>query len=156
MGFRKTAAEAVLRVALFGLTLVALRFGYVAWTGWRTDFSSSFELSMTGWVAWIAWLAAAGAFAAFACLPGRPRRYRWTPALVVTVPALSLLAHGILVYQTADTGGIDLPSFLGGFLFYMDAPGQHALAVIAGFGIVAGFQPGPVAPAPPSERSAGA
>lgn len=155
MNLRRTAGELLLRIALFGLALVALRFGYVAWMDWRTDFSSSLELSMTGWIEWIAWLAAAGAFAAFACLPGRPRRYRWMLPLVVTVPAALLLAHGIVMFQSAEPGGLELPSFLRKFKFYMDAPTNHALALIAGFGLAAGFQAGPV-PAPSPERSAGA
>ena len=142
MDIRRTLVEALARFALFCGAMGLLRWGHVTWQSYQTEFSSSFEHSWDIWVSWIALLAGAGFVAGLACLPGRPRRYRLHVPLVITVPALLLLGHFVLLMESVEPEGTDLPWILGHFFFYMDLPAQFVLAVVAGFGIAGGFRPG--------------
>jgi hypothetical protein len=57
------------------------------------------------------------------------------------LPALLLLAHFVVLMEDISHGGTDLPGILGQYMFYLDGLPQFVIAVVAGFGIAAGFQP---------------
>lgn len=138
---RRVAGEAAVRFLLFCAAAGLLRWASATWRSWQEDFSSSFEYSWAPWVGWVALLVAAGFVAGLASLTARPSGYRLHVPLAITLPALLLLAHWPLLVESAEPGGGRLPWILDNFYFYMDTPAQFALAVIAGFGLAAGFRP---------------
>lgn len=141
------------RLAFFCAAMALVRWASVTEHSWQEEFSSSFVVDWAGWAAWVGLLVAAGFVAGLACLSGRPRRYRLHVPLAVTLPALLLLGHWVLMYETAVREG-DLPWILDHGMFYMDGSVQFVLAVVAGFGIAAGLreQPREAEPAAPEPR----
>lgn len=138
---RRVAGEAVVRFLLLCAALGLLRWATVARNSWQEDLSSSFEPEWGSWAAWVALLVAAGFVVGLACLAARPARYRAHVPLVITLPALLLLAHLPLAIESAEPEGDGLPWILDNIFFYMDTTAQFALAVIAGFGLAAGLRP---------------
>lgn len=153
MGARRTAGEAVVRFALFCAAMALVRWASVTDRSWREEYNSSLVMRWDGWAAWVGLLIAAGFVAGLACLSGRPRRYRLHVPLAITLPALLLLGHWVLVYQTM-VGNRDLPWILDHTMFYMDGSVQFVLAVVSGFGIAAGLreQPREVEPVAPEPQ----
>lgn len=144
MNRRQTATEVVIRLVLLAGAFVCLRFAQLTWHDWREQVGETFDLT-PAWGAWVAALALLvltgiliGAAATFSRMP---RGYRWSMPLLVSLPALLLLGHFVLVMESAERGGPDLPGALGHIMFYMDSTSQSVLALVAGVGIAAGFQP---------------
>ncbi|HYO60756.1 MAG TPA: hypothetical protein VEU29_02535, partial [Actinomycetota bacterium] len=137
---RRSAGEALVRFVLFCGAFGLVRWATVTYGSWREEFSSSFEIRLDVWLGWIALLVAAGLVIGVACLPGRPVRYRIHVPLVITLPALVPLAHYAFVMEALRREWSDLPWILDHLMFYTDTGPQYAFALIAGFGLAAGFR----------------
>ncbi len=141
MGGTTIAAEALLRFLLLCGALALLRWATVARQSWEKEVSSTFEPDWVGWAGWIVLVVASGLMVGAASLARRPGTYRWHVPLVISLPASLLVAHPLVVAETGGLGGLDLPSFLDRYFFYMEPTSQFALAVIVGIGLTAGLQP---------------
>lgn len=146
----KAAGEAILRFLLFCAGLGLVRWSTVTRNTWQEEYSSAFEFDWVLWAGWIALLVGAGLVFGLACAR-RPAGYRVLVPLVVTLPALLLLGHFPLLYESIGPDGTDLPWVLGESYFYMDPAVQCVLAVVAGFGLAAGLR----TPAPAAVSSTG-
>jgi hypothetical protein len=137
------AAEVSVRLLLLLAALATLRFAHQAWGDWQDEVAATFDYTSAWekWVAAMALLALTGILAGAATLPGKPRGYRWSMPLIISVPAMLPLAHFVVLMEDITQGGTDLPGVLGNFMFYMDGMPQFVIAVVAGFGITAGLKP---------------
>lgn len=149
---RRAAGAALVRFVLFCGAFGLLRWAHATYRTLQEEFGSTFVLPWDRWTAWLALSVGAGFVIGLACLPGRPARYRLHVPLAITLPALLLIGHWVLMAQAPERGWERLPWILNNAYFYMDVGPQHALAMIAGFGIAAGFRERPRAePASPYE-----
>ena len=142
MDWRRSTGGVLIRLLLLLAALGTLRWAQLTWQDWQREISATFEFT----AAWGTWLAAmgllvvTGILVGAASLAGRPSSYRWTVPLLISVPALLLLGHYVLVMEAAADGA-DLPWAVDHITFYMDNTSQFVIAVVAGFGIAAGLQP---------------
>jgi hypothetical protein len=129
-------------VALLLAALASLRFAHQLWGDWQREISSTFDYTAAWgtWLAAIALLALTGLLVGVASLPDIPRGYSWAMPLIISVPAILLLAHFVVLMEDVAQGRTDLPGPLGHFMFYMDGTAQFVIAVVAGFGIAAGLR----------------
>lgn len=137
----RTLAEWLARLAAFCAAMAFFRWGYVIYTSYLDRFSVTFEREWGAWAQWTALFAMAGFVFGIACMTARPARYRLRVPLAVTLPALVLLGHFVLMIENGGPSRTALPWILDHFMFYMDEQGQAVLAVVAGFGLAAGLQP---------------